>query len=676
MQIRLKVGAATVAAVLVVLGCPVSGRALAQQSPGEPLSALTAAAQAVERTASTADPRVLDDASSGPGGPIRRNAAPPKDDPALPPALARAEAAFAADNPREALNRLDAAPLPAEVGDLVTLRRAELAYSLGDRARARVEIARPELAESSNRVVLVRAAELADRLGERGTAAELWLRSTRYFSWIPERAHAFSRAALDFARINQADRAGEALTRLADLGMQLPAANTELAPLSSLSAYHAGVVAALGGDTAAAAQLFRRYLAERPNGEFAEAARKRLASADRPAVDLDWIAARDQNTVESYRAWVRAYPDHARVPDARFFEGLVQYRAGQYALALETWKEWTAPEVEIEARTRAMYWSGRVYEALGQPAEARRRWQEAAATRPSSYYGVRARDRLNGVLGWPDASGALRSPAPTAAEEAALAAWIAGWAGAPSDPSAADAAALRRASIFAGLGLTRTADAELYRLIQNSEDPRVIYRAGRLAQETGSWGSGLRAGLRIALMSPGRTSLEAPVALRLLTYPMAYRDEVQRAAERTGLGPLLLLALMRQESIFDRFAHSTAQARGLTQVIPPTGAMVAGQLGLATFQPEELFDPARSIMFGSFHLADRVKMYNGDLFRAVASYNAGPEAVANWAPGSDDADIFVESIDYGETRGYVKLVYEYQSIFRGVLAASAGGASS
>jgi soluble lytic murein transglycosylase len=180
---------------------------------------------------------------------------------------------------------------------------------------------------------------------------------------------------------------------------------------------------------------------------------------------------------------------------------------------------------------------------------------------------------------------------------------------------------------------------------------------------------------RIALMSPVRTSLDAPVALRLLTYPMACRDEVQGAAERTGVGSILLLALMRQESTFDRFAHSTAEARGLTQVIPATGATIAGRLGLTGFRPEELFDPARGIAFGAFHLADRVRMYNGDVFRAVAAYNAGPEAVATWAPGGDDADLFVEAIDYGETRSYVKLIYEYQSIYRGVLAASAAGAS-
>jgi soluble lytic murein transglycosylase-like protein len=626
----------------------------------------------------TPAPRAFDDAWSGAVGPIRRNAATPVADASTlaPAALARAEAAFEAGKLREALDALDAGPLPGEVGDLVTLRRAELAFNLDDRARARAEIAKRELVESDNRILIVRAAELADRLGDYGAAAELWLRSTRYFNWTPERAQAFKGAAFDFARLERPDRLSEMLTLLAEIGTAVPAVGKELAPLASLSSYHAGVIAAIRGDKVTAAQHLRRYLAERPGGEYAAAAQKRLAALSRPPVDLAWIAARDEDTVASYRSFVAAYPSEPRVPDARFFEGLVQYRAGQYPLALETWRGWTSPSVEAEARARAIYWSGRAYEALGQPDVARLRWQEAAAVTPLSFYSLRARDRLTGVLGWPDAGGALRAATPTAAEEAQVAQWIAGWAGPARDPSAADALVLRRASLFASLGLARTAEAELLRLIQSTENPRLLYRAGRLAQEGGSWMASLRAGLRLGAMSPGKTSVDAPVGVRLLSYPVAYRDEVQSAAERRDLGPILLLSLMRKESLFDHFAHSAAEARGLTQVIPVTGAKVAGELGLASFQPEELFDPKRSITFGSYYLADRIKFFKGDVFRAVAAYNAGPEAVAKWAPGSDDPDIFVEAIDFRETRGYVKSIYEYQSIYRGMLAASAGRVSS
>src|SRR5438094_5475551 len=99
MRTCLKVGSAAVAVVIVALGGPVPDRALAQQSPFDPLSALVAAARAGKDETPPPDAQVFDDASSGPGGLVRRNAAAPTNDPALPPALARAEAAFAANNP-------------------------------------------------------------------------------------------------------------------------------------------------------------------------------------------------------------------------------------------------------------------------------------------------------------------------------------------------------------------------------------------------------------------------------------------------------------------------------------------------------------------------------------------------------------------------------------------------
>jgi soluble lytic murein transglycosylase-like protein len=655
LTVRTKATAAVVAVTLALFGWSAvdGGRALASE------------------VGTTLPARVVDDWWSVPTGPIARDAAVPTDARSLPAALVRAEFAFQAGQSREALEALDVGPIPGDVLDLAALRRAELAFNLGDTARARAELGRPELVGSANRILLVRAAQLADRLGDNSAAAELWLRSTRYFSWVPERGTALTNAALNFARLGQADRAADALARLADLGAEVPFLSAELAPVAKLGEYHAGLVAAIVGDKQAAAQHFRRYLAERPTGDFAAAARRRLTTVGRPAVDLAWIDARDTDTVASYRAWAAAFPNDPRVPDAVFFEGLVSYRAGQYQGALQVWSPWTTPNVEAEARARAIYWSGRAHEALGQPEAARASWQQASALKPMSFYTMRAGDRLNGIVGWPDAGGELRAPAPTPAEEAEVDAWLAGWAGPARDPAPADAAALRRASLFAGLGLGRTAEAELHRLIESTEDPRALYAAGRLARETGSWMESLRAGLRLAAMSPPKVSADAPVGVRLLSYPMAYGDEVQSASARVGIGPIFLLSLMRQESLFDRFAHSAAEARGLTQVIPETGAKVARELGRTRFQPEELFDPKQSIAFGSHYIAGRVKLFGGDVFRAVAAYNAGAEAVAKWAPGSDDPDLFVEAIDYRETRGYVKSIYEYQAIYRGLVRPAA-----
>src|SRR5579884_1910047 len=168
-------------------------------------------------------------------------------------------------------------------------------------------------------------------------------------------------------------------------------------------------------------------------------------------------------------------------------------------------------------------------------------------------------------------------------------------------------------------------------------------------------------------MAPSGSSVDAPRGVRRLSYPTAFRDAVQTGTASGQLGPLLLLSLMRQESRFDPYAQSIADARGLTQVVPSTGADIAKAYGRSDFAADQLFDPNLSVAFGASYLADQIKAFNGDVFRAVAAYNAGGGAVARWAPDSTDPDVFVESIPYAETREYVKSIYQYHAVYRGLV---------
>jgi soluble lytic murein transglycosylase len=71
-----------------------------------------------------------------------------------------------------------------------------------------------------------------------------------------------------------------------------------------------------------------------------------------------------------------------------------------------------------------------------------------------------------------------------------------------------------------------------------------------------------------------------------------------------------------------------------------------------------VFVPERNLDLGAFYLSQLVQRFEGRLSAAIASYNAGPEAVARWlaaAPARED-DEWVEAIPYDQTRGYVKRV--------------------
>jgi soluble lytic murein transglycosylase len=153
--------------------------------------------------------------------------------------------------------------------------------------------------------------------------------------------------------------------------------------------------------------------------------------------------------------------------------------------------------------------------------------------------------------------------------------------------------------------------------------------------------------------------IQMPYAdLERYRYPLAYWDTVQKTAEERGIDPYLVLALIRQESLFDPKALSSAFAYGLMQLLPSTATRTASQLGLPSPQPEKLFEPDLNLNLGIYHLKELLQLYPGDPVKAIAAYNAGQNAVARWERQivTDDPEEFVERIPYGETRLYVKLV--------------------
>ena len=90
------------------------------------------------------------------------------------------------------------------------------------------------------------------------------------------------------------------------------------------------------------------------------------------------------------------------------------------------------------------------------------------------------------------------------------------------------------------------------------------------------------------------------------------------AAERHGLDPALVLAVVGVESAFRPAAVSHKGAQGLMQLMPAT----ARELGVI-----DALDPAQNLDGGTRYLRQLVALYGGDLGKALAAYNAGPGAV-------------------------------------------------
>jgi soluble lytic murein transglycosylase len=138
-------------------------------------------------------------------------------------------------------------------------------------------------------------------------------------------------------------------------------------------------------------------------------------------------------------------------------------------------------------------------------------------------------------------------------------------------------------------------------------------------------------------------------------YPFPYADLIQKWAAQRQLNPLLVTALIRQESRFERTIRSSAGATGLMQVMPDTADWIKDKADLPTYN---LDDPNSNIELGTWYLDYTHGEYDNHSLFAVASYNAGPGNVADWIGRGNfrDADEFVEKIPFPETQGYVRAV--------------------
>ncbi|MEA5578410.1 transglycosylase SLT domain-containing protein [Anabaena sp. UHCC 0451] len=141
-------------------------------------------------------------------------------------------------------------------------------------------------------------------------------------------------------------------------------------------------------------------------------------------------------------------------------------------------------------------------------------------------------------------------------------------------------------------------------------------------------------------------------------YPFPYFQEIQKWSTTRQLNPLLVTALMRQESMFQPKIKSIVGATGLMQVMPSTAAWIAPQINV-DMKTINLENPNDSIMLGTWYLDHTHQQYGNNSMLAIASYNAGPGNVAKWLRTipKQDPDEFVEEIPFGETKNYVRQVF-------------------
>jgi soluble lytic murein transglycosylase len=132
-----------------------------------------------------------------------------------------------------------------------------------------------------------------------------------------------------------------------------------------------------------------------------------------------------------------------------------------------------------------------------------------------------------------------------------------------------------------------------------------------------------------------------------------------------------IYSITRQESNFDTEAVSSANARGLMQLLPSTAQLVARRLGM-NYRLEMLTaDPQANIKLGAAYLDEMLGRFEGSLVMAAGAYNAGPRRVDEWLVtygnplrGERDLLDWMEMIPFAETRNYVQRIVEGAVIYR------------
>ena len=146
-------------------------------------------------------------------------------------------------------------------------------------------------------------------------------------------------------------------------------------------------------------------------------------------------------------------------------------------------------------------------------------------------------------------------------------------------------------------------------------------------------------------------------------FPTPYTEEVSQAADKNLLPESLVYAIMRTESSFRPDIASSAGAIGLMQVLPSTGRTLIRETRYRGSR--SLINPRTSIDIGAAYLKKLLDKYEGNLILAIASYNAGPNAVREWLPkrGRIPPEEWIETVPYGETRKYLRSIFYAKVIF-------------
>ena len=328
----------------------------------------------------------------------------------------------------------------------------------------------------------------------------------------------------------------------------------------------------------------------------------------------------------------------ARGGESRMRSGHIHVRRGNEQQAADVFEAYLAEFPDGRRWQEAAYWAGRLRLELGDSAQARGHLMRAMTEQQVEYYAHLSAELL-------DVPYVIDFPEGEASSEPL---WL--------------TEGLSRLDLLHEAGLERGVESEISRLRARAQGlrPAMLGLAEALI-ERGRTIDGINLGWALLELAGGWDR-----QILRVTYPFPYRELVQREAAEWGIDPMLMAAIIRQESAFKADIVSRAGAIGLMQVMPPTGAQLARTHGPRPFSEEALSRPEVNLHLGAAFFRDMTRRYDEDLGLVLSAYNAGPTRATRWRsyPEASDPHRFTERIPIEETRGYVKSVRRNLGLYR------------
>jgi soluble lytic murein transglycosylase len=309
------------------------------------------------------------------------------------------------------------------------------------------------------------------------------------------------------------------------------------------------------------------------------------------------------------------------------------------------------------ADPRLKFWIGHIFEKLDDQNEAISIYENLVLNNPLNYYSIMATKRLQSIK--PD-SVAVKFYKSSVAELAVTPLFD------PKDLEEDHLSSLVRLRAWAKIGNQKLLNLELRRL-GNHTIPAMLVKYptekqlniksdlhlinALIIQESSHLAS-----FRYLYNVIDKKEVLFNRSLLEILYPKPFFEDLSRVLKNDDLDPIVVLALIRQESVFNPAARSPVGARGLMQLMPTTARRI--RKGVTE---KQLANPKINIEVGTKYFKGLLKRYDGNLVFVLSAYNAGENRVERWRNmyWNDEESIVrnIEQIPFLETRNYVKLIF-------------------